>query len=119
MLRAGLDLDGELLALSAASHSGEDFHLEGVRRILEGAGLDVEALQCPVDLPYGDAARLAWLRADRAPERVAMNCSGKHAAMLATCVTNGWDPATYRDPTTRSSSRCAPRWLTSPASPSR
>ena len=27
-----------------------------------------------------------------------MNCSGKHAAMLATCVVNGWDLATYRDP---------------------
>ena len=26
-----------------------------------------------------------------------MNCSGKHAAMLATCVVNGWDTATYRD----------------------
>jgi L-asparaginase II len=25
-------------------------------------------------------------------------CSGKHAAMLATCVTAGWDPASYRDP---------------------
>ena len=29
MLRAGLDLDGELLALAAASHSGEPFHLGG------------------------------------------------------------------------------------------
>src|SRR4051812_44494122 len=28
-----------------------------------------------------------------------MNCSGKHAAMLATCVANGWDTATYLDPT--------------------
>ena len=27
-----------------------------------------------------------------------MNCTGKHAAMLATCVANGWDTATYRDP---------------------
>jgi L-asparaginase II len=27
-----------------------------------------------------------------------MNCSGKHAAMLATCVVNGWDTATYLDP---------------------
>jgi L-asparaginase II len=27
-----------------------------------------------------------------------MNCSGKHAAMLATCVANGWDLTTYRDP---------------------
>ncbi len=62
MLRAGLDLDGELLALAAASHSGEAFHLDGVRRILAGAGLGVEALQCPADLPYGEAARLTWLR---------------------------------------------------------
>ena len=34
LLRAGLDLDGKLLALAAASHSGEDFHVAGVREIL-------------------------------------------------------------------------------------
>ena len=37
----------------------------------------------------------------RGPARassLAQNCSGKHAAMLATCVANGWDLATYRDP---------------------
>ena len=33
---------------------------------------------------------------DKAP--VLMNCSGKHASMLATCVVNGWDTATYREP---------------------
>ena len=38
MLRCGLGLDSELLALAAASHSGEDFHLDGVRKILSGAG---------------------------------------------------------------------------------
>src|ERR1700749_5362041 len=31
MLRAGLPLEGELLALGAASHSGEDFHVTGGR----------------------------------------------------------------------------------------
>src|SRR4029453_3766991 len=45
MLRAGLDLDGELLALVCASHSGESFHLEGVRRILGMSGLDEAQLQ--------------------------------------------------------------------------
>ena len=39
MLEAGLALDGELLALACASHSGEPFHIDGVRRILAGAGL--------------------------------------------------------------------------------
>jgi L-asparaginase II len=32
ILRTGLDLDGELLALAAASHSAETFHLDGVCR---------------------------------------------------------------------------------------
>ena len=55
MLRAGLDLDGELLALVCASHSGESFHLDGVRRILAMSGLDESALQ----MPAGMAARPA------------------------------------------------------------
>jgi L-asparaginase II len=39
MLRCGLGLEAELLALAAASHSGEDFHVDWVRKILSGAGL--------------------------------------------------------------------------------
>ena len=95
MLDAGLRLDGELLALAAASHSGEDFHLDGVRRILAGAGLGEEALQTPADYPLDEEAREQLLRAGGTRSPIAMNCSGKHAAMLATCVTNGWDTSTY------------------------
>jgi L-asparaginase II len=98
MVSAGLGLTGELLALAAASHSGEPFHIDGVRKILAGAGLGVEALQTPMDYPYDAEAQRAWIRAGQEPERIAMNCSGKHAAMLATCVANHWDIATYRDP---------------------
>lgn len=95
MLRAGLDLDGELLSLASASHSGEPFHVDGVRRILAGAGLIEDALQTPPDWPIEDEDRNAVIRAGGAKASVTMNCSGKHAAMLATCVANGWDPATY------------------------
>ncbi|MFF4751956.1 asparaginase [Streptomyces sp. NPDC002514] len=98
MLRAGLDLDGELLALACASHSGEAFHLDGVRRILTGVGLDTGALRCTAGLPIGEAALRAHLADGGVPTPLTMNCSGKHAAMLATCVANGWDPATYLDP---------------------
>jgi len=98
MLRAGLDLDGELLALAAASHSGEAFHLEGARRILASAGLDESALQTPPDYPIDDQAREEYIRAGGEKSPLAMNCSGKHAAMLATCVVNGWDTATYLHP---------------------
>jgi len=98
MLEAGLELDGELLSLASASHSGEGFHLDGVRRILASAGLDEAALQTPPDFPLDDDARNALLREGGEKSSIAMNCSGKHAAMLATCVVNGWDAATYLDP---------------------
>ena len=98
MVRLGLDLEPELLALACASHSGEDFHVAGVRRILAHGGLDESALQTPPDYPLDDAARDAVIRAGGEKLPVLMNCSGKHAAMLLTCVVNGWDTATYREP---------------------
>jgi L-asparaginase II len=98
MLHAGLQLDGALLALSAASHSGERYHLDGVRRLLAGAGLEESWLQNPAGLPLDEEERQAWLRAGREPSPLADNCSGKHAAMLLTCVVNGWPLDSYRDP---------------------
>ena len=98
MLRAGLDLDGELLALASASHSGEAFHIDGVRRILAGGGLDESALQTPPDYPVDEQEKVAYIRAGLPPSPIAMNCSGKHAAMLATCVANGWPLETYLAP---------------------
>ncbi|HBW20690.1 MAG TPA: asparaginase [Actinobacteria bacterium] len=98
MIRSGLGLDGRLLALAAASHSGEEFHVAGVREILASAGLTEAALQCPPDLPLDEQAQHAMIRSGQQPDRVRMNCSGKHAAMLATCVAAGWPTASYTEP---------------------
>ncbi len=98
MVRAGLTLPPDLLALACASHSGEPFHVEGVRRILAGAGLTEADLQTPLGYPLDDEAREAVIRAGGHRSPILMNCSGKHAAMLATCVANGWDTASYLDP---------------------
>jgi L-asparaginase II len=99
MLRAGLDpetaVPAELLALAHASHSGESFHLAGVRRILLTAGLTDADLQNAADLPLDEQERASWLGTGHGPTALAQNCSGKHAAMLATCVTRGWDIASY------------------------
>lgn len=98
MVRHGLDLPDRLMALAAASHNGEAQHLAGAREILALADLDETALQNTPDLPWGVTAQREWLAAGRGPERITQNCSGKHAAMLLTCVTAGWDPATYLEP---------------------
>lgn len=98
LVALGLDLPENLRALTAASHSGEQMHLEGATTILAGAGLGVEALLTPADYPYGKSARNAWIAAGKAPEPLVMNCSGKHAGMLATAQLNGFEIASYRDP---------------------
>ena len=98
MLRDGLDLDDELLALVCASHSGEAFQLDGVRRILTMSGLEESALQMPAEWPLDQQAREDAIRNDVAKSPLAMNCSGKHAGMIRTTVLNGGEIATYRDP---------------------
>src|ERR1700722_16305343 len=98
MLRCGLNRDAELLALAAASHSGEDFHVDGVRKILSGAGLDEEDLRCPASWPLHTPTQHRLIARGEGMSGIRMNCSGKHAAMLATCAANGWPTASYLDP---------------------
>ncbi|HEY0215922.1 MAG TPA: asparaginase [Cellulomonas sp.] len=101
LVSSGLDLDAPHLALACASHNGQAVHLAGVREILTGAGLDESALDNTPDLPLDAEAAFAWRRDGHGPEPVAQNCSGKHAAMLATCVAraaDGWSTTGYRDP---------------------
>jgi L-asparaginase II len=95
MVRNGLQLEPRLLALGASSHSGSAEHIAAVREILATVNLDESALQCMLDKPLGDTERRAY--GDQAPTRIAMNCSGKHAAMLVTCVKNGWSIDNYLD----------------------
>jgi L-asparaginase II len=99
MLRAGLRAaDPADLALISGSHHGERFHVRRVREILRSAGLDAAALRCPAELPMSVAERDALLRSGGEPAPILMNCSGKHAGMLATCVANGWPVEDYLDP---------------------
>lgn len=97
MLRAGLELTGEQLALASASHNGSDRHQQVAASTLADARLDEAALANSTDLPYGPAEREGWLRAGHGPTRLAQNCSGKHAALAALCVQRGWPVAGYLD----------------------
>jgi L-asparaginase II len=98
MVEQGLELEPRLLALSAASHAAQAFHLEGARAILARADLAEAALQTPPDLPLDAVERTEWIATGQSAVPIAMNCSGKHAAMLATCVLRGWSTSDYLDP---------------------
>lgn len=88
MLKAGLPVtDPADIAVITASHWGEPYHIERIREMLG----DLEsALRCPADHPLSDACL--------GPERIYMNCSGKHTGMLLTCVANGWSTEDYYEP---------------------
>ena len=96
MLRARLKVTGEQLALACASHAGSRAHLDVALSTLHSVGLDESALRNTPDKPLDPAERAAW--GDKAPTSLAANCSGKHSAMVATCVTNGWDLENYKSP---------------------
>ena len=97
MTRLGLSLPPDLLSLAAASHSGEAVHLAGAQRILDGCGCTEDDLGNPADRPFDPFEAAGWIAAGRPPRRLAHNCSGKHAAMLATARLRGWASTGYLD----------------------
>lgn len=98
LLRAGAQLDGVDLVLSSASHCGSHRHTDAVESMLSHDGLSVDDLGCPPQWPLGVSDKAERLARGEEPQRVTMNCSGKHAAFLRTCVANGWDTSSYLDP---------------------
>jgi len=69
------------LAIACASHAGTAIHAREAFKLLWGAGIEADELQCPV--PQACSSPLEH------------NCSGKHAAFLATCHQLGWSRESY------------------------
>jgi len=91
-------LTDEELAVACASHNAEEPHLAAVRSILEKAGLTEDDLQSGAHLPLYEPEADKLIRSGEDPRPIHGNCSGKHAGMLAVCVHEGYETATYRDP---------------------
>ncbi|ALV46969.1 asparaginase [Arthrobacter alpinus] len=97
-MQSGVPLRGAQVAIACGSHTGSLEHMDLVAGILKAAGLNESHLGCPAAWP-GDSTARAWMvRTDRQKSKLAMNCSGKHAAFLWACQENGWDVAGYLEP---------------------
>lgn len=107
MLRAGLRTDSAGVALASASHDGESVHLDGARAVLASAGGEESMLRCPAALPWGTDALVSYVAGGGVAASICHNCSGKHAAMVATCLANDWDVASYFSPQHRLQSAIA------------
>ncbi len=95
----GLDQDFGILpgaaelAIMSASHGATPAQLAAVQLLLATIGLSEADLRCGAHAP-ASAEGLAALGDDR-PRRIHGNCSGKHAGMLAACLSQGWPTAGY------------------------
>ncbi|MDK9699056.1 MAG: asparaginase [bacterium] len=79
----------EEIAIASASHSGEDMHRRLVARLLDRFGGTPDQLQCGVHPPHDEETRRELIREGLTPTVLHHNCSGKHAAMLATANSYG------------------------------
>jgi len=96
MLKAGLKVDADELAIICASHSGSQKHIDLVTKMLTSRDISVSQLKNAVDKPLGEKEKISW--GEKPASQLAQNCSGKHAGMLITSQQNGWDMKSYLDP---------------------
>ncbi len=77
------------IALACASHSGTPDQVAAVTAWLARLGLGPAALECGPRWPLDEGAMRALARAGGDASALHNNCSGKHAAMLATALACG------------------------------
>jgi L-asparaginase II len=95
MLKAGLKVEANELAIICASHSGSQKHIDLVIRMLTSRDISISELKNAVDKPLDEKEKISW--GEKPASQLAQNCSGKHAGMLITCQQNGWDMKSYLD----------------------
>ena len=95
MLKAGLKVEADELAIICASHSGSHNHIDLVTKMLTARNISISQLKNAADKPLGEKEKISW--GEKPASQLAQNCSGKHAGMLITCQQNGWDMKSYLD----------------------
>ena len=75
------NFDNKILALACGSHCGSAEQARTAFKLLWNADIDIRALKCPT--PHNRESKLQH------------NCSGKHAAFLATCKKMNWNLDNY------------------------
>ncbi|MGH7584043.1 MAG: asparaginase [Gemmatimonadales bacterium] len=92
------DLDDAMLALACGSHNGESVHREIAARWLARIGVSEADLVCGGHPSLWPALAEAMIHDDVTATPIWSNCSGKHAAMLASARLHDWGISGYESP---------------------
>ena len=91
------NLNTKQIALACSSHTGEKFHIRELVKWIKLINIPVSKLKCgvhnPLNLKYSNKILLSGTK----PNQLHNNCSGKHLAMLTTCLANHYTLNNYLD----------------------
>lgn len=85
------------IAITCASHSGTDEHVEVIKGIQAKIGVTVDDLLCGIHYPIHEASADAMKLRGELPTPYRHNCSGKHTGMLAHARLRGLPTENYLD----------------------
>lgn len=101
------------LALACGSHGGEPEHVALAAGMLASLGLEEGDLACGPHEPLSSRGARILRDSGMRATRLHNNCSGKHAAMLARAVAEGWPREGYErteHPVQRACTEAVARW---------
>ncbi|KAA0965653.1 asparaginase [Sporosarcina sp. ANT_H38] len=84
-------------ALFAASHRGEDYHIEALESILHKTGIDEDQFYCCPTYPLNEEPKANYHRKNGEQRKLYHNCSGKHSGFIALAKVLGYDIDGYWD----------------------
>lgn len=87
--------NGEEIAVMAASHNGEERHVERVLSILGKMGCKTKVLDCGAAPPLYRSAAVEIIKKGGEYEQVHNPCSGKHSSMIALALLRGYGIKDY------------------------
>jgi len=85
------------LSLLCASHNGQTFHVDAVRKLLAKFDLAEDLLRCGAHWSHDQTTLIEQVRQLEQPSRVHNNCSGKHSGMVVLAGLIGAPSEGYAD----------------------
>lgn len=84
-LNLGLELEAEDLAIAMSSHDAQPAQLSALKNLMQKHHIEESHLACGSD----------FVKTGKLKSRLEHNCSGKHSALIATCMKNSWSIHDY------------------------
>ena len=91
------NLNGRQVALSCSSHHGENYHIKELNSWIKKTKIKINNLKCGIHHPLDTYTNKKLISKRIKPSELHNNCSGKHLAMISSCLRNKYTLENYLD----------------------